>query len=136
MLSGVLLGLPTLRLRGDYLAIVTLGFGEIITIFANNLYGITGGLARPNPIRTPSLHVGPIHYTWGLAPVPYYYLILTFIVHVPHRVLAAGALARGPRLDRDPRGRGRRRVGGDQPAQVQGHGLRHRRRDARASPAW
>ncbi|MGD0056073.1 MAG: branched-chain amino acid ABC transporter permease, partial [Acidimicrobiales bacterium] len=40
MVAGVVLGAPTLRLRGDYLAIVTLGFGEIITIFANNLYGI------------------------------------------------------------------------------------------------
>ncbi len=129
MLSGVLLGLPTLRLRGDYLAIVTLGFGEIITIFANNLYGITGGSLGSNPIPHPVLHVGPIHYTWGLAPVPYYYLIAHLHRAVPHRVLAAGALARGPRLDRDPRGRGRRRVGRDQPAQVQGHGLRHRRRD-------
>jgi branched-chain amino acid transport system permease protein len=43
---GVLLGAPTLRLRGDYLAIVTLGFGEIIRIFLNNLnqpYNITNG---------------------------------------------------------------------------------------------
>jgi branched-chain amino acid transport system permease protein len=43
---GVLLGAPTLRLRGDYLAIVTLGFGEIIRIFMNNLYApvnITNG---------------------------------------------------------------------------------------------
>ncbi|MEQ1673589.1 MAG: ABC transporter ATP-binding protein, partial [Candidatus Nitrotoga sp.] len=36
-LFGILLGAPTLRLRGDYLAIVTLGFGEIIRIFLNNL---------------------------------------------------------------------------------------------------
>ena len=36
-LFGVLLGAPTLRLRGDYLAIVTLGFGEIIRVFLNNL---------------------------------------------------------------------------------------------------
>ena len=34
---GVILGAPTLKLRGDYLAIVTLGFGEIIRIFLNNL---------------------------------------------------------------------------------------------------
>ena len=34
---GVLLGAPTLKLRGDYLAIVTLGFGEIIRVFLNNL---------------------------------------------------------------------------------------------------
>ena len=41
--SGVLLGIPVLRLRGDYLAIVTLGFGEIIRLFLNNLRGLTGG---------------------------------------------------------------------------------------------
>jgi branched-chain amino acid transport system permease protein len=34
---GILLGAPTLKLRGDYLAIVTLGFGEIIRVFLNNL---------------------------------------------------------------------------------------------------
>src|SRR4051812_6639121 len=49
---GVLLGTPTLKLRGDYLAIVTLGFGEIIRIFLNNLsepYNLTNG---PNGITT------------------------------------------------------------------------------------
>ncbi len=80
MLSGILLGLPTLRLRGDYLAIVTLGFGEIILIFANNLYGITGGSLGSNPIPHPSLNLGFVHYRWGLAPVPYYYLTITFVV--------------------------------------------------------
>ena len=80
MLAGIILGAPTLRLRGDYLAIVTLGFGEIITIFANNLYGITGGSQGSSPIPHPSLHLGPIHYTWGLTPVPYYYLTLVFVV--------------------------------------------------------
>ena len=50
---GVLLGFPTLRLRGDYLAIVTLGFGEIIRIFINNLnqpINITGGPQGINDI--------------------------------------------------------------------------------------
>lgn len=42
MIAGLLLGLPALRLRGDYLAIVTLGFGEIVRIVALNL-SITGG---------------------------------------------------------------------------------------------
>jgi len=42
-LSGVLLGIPVLRLRGDYLAIVTLGFGEIIRLFLTNLKDATGG---------------------------------------------------------------------------------------------
>ena len=56
-LFGILLGAPTLKLRGDYLAIVTLGFGEIIRIFMNNLSGpvnITNGPQGINlidPIR-------------------------------------------------------------------------------------
>src|SRR6476660_1032653 len=41
--SGLILGSPTLRLRGDYLAIVTLGFGEIVRLLADNLTEITGG---------------------------------------------------------------------------------------------
>ena len=42
-LMGILLGIPVLRMRGDYLAIVTLGFGEIIRLIINNLDPITGG---------------------------------------------------------------------------------------------
>jgi branched-chain amino acid transport system permease protein len=42
-ISGLILGSPTLRLRGDYLAIVTLGFGEIVRLLADNLIEITGG---------------------------------------------------------------------------------------------
>ncbi|HUY43774.1 MAG TPA: branched-chain amino acid ABC transporter permease [Acidimicrobiales bacterium] len=80
MIAGILLGAPTLRLRGDYLAIVTLGFGEIVTIFANNLYGITGGSQGSGPIPHPVLHLGPLHYVWSLKPVPYYYLLLVFLV--------------------------------------------------------
>jgi branched-chain amino acid transport system permease protein len=80
MASGVILGSPTLRLRGDYLAIVTLGFGEIIQILANNLYGITGGTMGTSLIPHFVLHVGPLKYKWGLAPVPYYYLTIIFVV--------------------------------------------------------
>jgi branched-chain amino acid transport system permease protein len=86
MLAGVLLGTPTLRLRGDYLAIVTLGFGEIITIFANNLYGITGGSygsgGPTGKAHIPHffIDIGPIKYHWTLAPVPYYYLTLVFVI--------------------------------------------------------
>ncbi|HZA09845.1 branched-chain amino acid ABC transporter permease [Mycobacterium sp.] len=53
-LAGLILGTPTLRLRGDYLAIVTLGFGEIIRLLADNLSDITngsrglGGIAYPH----------------------------------------------------------------------------------------
>lgn len=51
---GILLGAPTLRLRGDYLAIVTLGFGEIVPNFFLNAEGITGGTAGINPIAMPT----------------------------------------------------------------------------------
>ncbi len=80
MLCGVLLGIPTLRLRGDYLAIVTLGFGEIVYLFINNSYGITGGSTGTNQIPFLSFHLGPIKYFWGLIPEPYYYLTLAFVV--------------------------------------------------------
>ncbi len=74
--AGVLLGAPTLRLRGDYLAIVTLGFGEIARIVAQNsaslgqARGITG---IPHPTG-----VGGI--TFAFDPRPYYYLALASIV--------------------------------------------------------
>ena len=73
--AGVLLGAPTLRLRGDYLAIVTLGFGEIARIVAQNTNslgearGITG---IPNP-------TGGGLVKFGLDPLPYYYLTLAAI---------------------------------------------------------
>lgn len=50
---GVLLGAPTLRLRGDYLAIVTLGFGEIVPNFFLNAEKITNGINGLNPIGKP-----------------------------------------------------------------------------------
>jgi len=61
-LAGILIGLPTLRLRGDYLAIVTLGFGEIIPQFVNNaddvkpgpgVFDLTAGSFGINPIDAP-----------------------------------------------------------------------------------
>ncbi len=77
MLTGVLLGTPTLRLRGDYLAIVTLGFGEIIEIVANNLNGVTGGPAgTPGFIPQFSIHLFSVSYRWTGTVLPYYYLIL------------------------------------------------------------
>ncbi|MGD0874560.1 MAG: branched-chain amino acid ABC transporter permease [Acidimicrobiales bacterium] len=77
MLTGVLIGTPTLRLRGDYLAIVTLGFGEIIEIVANNLHGVTGGPAgTPGVIPQFSVHLLGVNYGWTGTVLPYYYLIL------------------------------------------------------------
>ncbi len=54
-LFGFLLGFPVLRLRGDYLAIVTLGFGEIIRILLNNWTSITGGPNGISGIEKPTL---------------------------------------------------------------------------------
>src|SRR5438094_796711 len=81
-IGGILIGLPTLRLRGDYLAIVTLGFGEIIPQFvrnADNLHGfdLTHGTFGISPIDAPgfgqSLHnaVGlPVRYDDSFPPTP------------------------------------------------------------------
>ncbi len=54
-LSGLILGTPTLRLRGDYLAIVTLGFGEIIRLLADNLSEVTNGPRGLNEVAYPRL---------------------------------------------------------------------------------
>ncbi|PWH14232.1 MAG: branched-chain amino acid ABC transporter permease [Anaerolineae bacterium] len=57
-ITGILLGLPVLRLRGDYLAIVTLGFGEVIRQLANNLdkpLNFTNGPQGITPIQRPTL---------------------------------------------------------------------------------
>jgi len=80
-LFGVLLGAPTLRLRGDYLAIVTLGFGEIVPRVFRNATPITGGVNGIVGIDQPRL---PPILGWdgkfGFNPVPYYYLILAILI--------------------------------------------------------
>jgi branched-chain amino acid transport system permease protein len=75
-MSGVILGAPTLRLRGDYLAIVTLGFGEIVRITAVNTAAL-GGARGITPIPHPPNLFG---VEFLLDPLPYYYLILAVIV--------------------------------------------------------
>lgn len=83
MLAGVVLGTPTLRLRGDYLAIVTLGFGEIIQIVATTLGSVTGGAQGVTGIKHFSIHTLGIHYTFPVGAqsnLPYYYLLLAFVV--------------------------------------------------------
>jgi branched-chain amino acid transport system permease protein len=80
LIAGVILGAPTLRLRGDYLAIVTLGFGEIVRITANNLSTVTNGALGINDIPHPALGVGSFHYNFGLQNRSYYWLLLTVIV--------------------------------------------------------
>ncbi len=76
---GVLLGLPTIRLRGDYLAIVTLGFGEIVQDVLKNMDTITKGTQGINPLPAPSLFgyvFRPDRYE------PWYYLFLGFLALV------------------------------------------------------
>src|SRR5258708_32500561 len=80
---GVVIGAPTLRVRGDYLAIITLGFGEIIPVAIRNLgditieiggwrpierLNLTGGENGGEPIGPPYLPRGP----FGARPVPWY----------------------------------------------------------------
>jgi branched-chain amino acid transport system permease protein len=85
---GILLGAPTLKLRGDYLAIVTLGFGEIVRIFLNNLnapVNITNGpqgISQIDPISVLGVSLagerGVVDF-WGFSVssvVAYYYLFL------------------------------------------------------------
>ena len=95
---GVLLGAPTLRLRGDYLAIVTLGFGEIIRVFLNNLdhpVNITNGPKGLNQIDSLSffgLNLGKkiVIGDFEVASVSlYYYLFLALVllsVVISHRL--------------------------------------------------
>ena len=90
-LFGVLIGAPTLKLRGDYLAIVTLGFGEIVRIFLNNLsrpVNITNGpqgIARIDPVRIDGVDFSKTDVFLGLdfsGPVKYYYLLLLLVLAV------------------------------------------------------
>jgi branched-chain amino acid transport system ATP-binding protein/branched-chain amino acid transport system permease protein len=86
-LLGVVIGAPTLRVRGDYLAIITLGFGEIIPVAIRNLgdvtidiggwrpierLNLTGGENGVNPVGRPYLPGVPFETD----PVPWYFLIL------------------------------------------------------------
>jgi branched-chain amino acid transport system permease protein len=73
----MLLAAPTLRLRGDYLAIVTLGFGEVVKFAIKNLENITNGSRALNPIPAPDSMLDWIgNYRW------YYYLTLLAAVLV------------------------------------------------------
>ena len=89
--AGVVLGAPTLRLRGDYLAIVTLGFGEIVRIFMNNLSNPINVTNGPKGITLiDSFKLGPFDFgrsdvLGGLifsGPIKYYYLLLGVLLAV------------------------------------------------------
>ncbi|MGS0893775.1 ABC transporter permease subunit [Burkholderia stagnalis] len=84
-LFGIMLGAPTLRLRGDYLAIVTLGFGEIVRIFMNNLdrpVNITNGpqgITGIAPVHVGDFSLAQTHSLFGIqlpSTYLYYYLFV------------------------------------------------------------
>ncbi|MGH7797130.1 MAG: branched-chain amino acid ABC transporter permease [Candidatus Binatia bacterium] len=88
-LTGFLLGLPVLRLRGDYLAIVTLGFAEVVRALVNNLdkpVNLTNGPRGITPITKPPLFFQPLLQYLGLDvseaklyPLYFYFLILIIV---------------------------------------------------------
>ncbi len=89
-LAGMLLGLPVLRLRGDYLAIVTLGFAEVVRALVNNLdkpINITNGPQGIAPIEKPPLFFRPLLEFFGiqfepakLYPLYFYFLVLSLVM--------------------------------------------------------
>ncbi|SHN21936.1 L-leucine ABC transporter membrane protein /L-isoleucine ABC transporter membrane protein /L-valine ABC transporter membrane protein [Pseudomonas asturiensis] len=112
-LFGFLLGFPVLRLRGDYLAIVTLGFGEIIRIFLRNLTSVTGGPNGISNIEKPTLFglsferraaegAQTFHQYFGLDYNPISKVIFLYLIAL---LLALAALFVINRLLRMPIGR-------------------------------
>ena len=98
-LTGALLGLPVLRVRGDYLAVVTLGFAEVVRALVNNLdkpINLTNGPRGISPISKPPLFFRPVLDFFGLQisdaklyPLYFYFLVLLMvlvIIVVTHRL--------------------------------------------------
>jgi branched-chain amino acid transport system permease protein len=116
MVSGVLLGAPTLRVRGDYLAIVTLGFGEIVRLSIVNSEWLGGAAGVSKIDRPPSVSLAEVpHLSWDtgaplidldnktqlivfgvLDQVPYYWLALTVII----LILIADTMIKDSRVGR------------------------------------
>ena len=128
-LFGAVLGAPTLRLRGDYLAIVTLGFGEIVPDLAtNNVFNLTGGPNGISGIDQPKV----LGINFASSPQWYYWALLLLSVVVV--ILLAQHLhdARGTRVGRLARGRGGRGCHRHQHHVHQAAGVCHRRVRQRA----
>ena len=82
---GVLFGAPTLRLKGDYLAIVTLGFGEIVPIVARNIPSVTNGAMGLNGVAAPRA----FGFDFGIDATPYYYVgvaLVAFLIFTSQRL--------------------------------------------------
>jgi branched-chain amino acid transport system permease protein len=91
MFAGVLLGVPTLRLRGDYLAIVTLGFGEIVRILATIIPAAKGQVGFQNVGRPPGTEANGTPIFSNSNGTPWYWLALTIIIII---LLLVGNLER------------------------------------------
>ena len=112
-LTGALLGLPVLRLRGDYLAIVTLGFAEVVRALANNLdkpINLTNGPRGISPIVKPPLFFKPLLEYFGvtitdaaLYPLYFYFLVLliVFLIILVTRRLENSHIGRAWKAIRD-----------------------------------
>ena len=105
---GILFGAPTLRLKGDYLAIVTLGFGEIVPIVVRNWPSLTNGAMGLNGVAAPQL----FGFNFGIAATPYYYVAVALVALLILISVRLKDFSGRPRLDGDPRGRDRRRGDG------------------------
>ena len=138
MLAGIIIGLPTLRLRGDYLAIVTLGFGEIVPQVVRNgdsfggfnLTNGTFGIAPIDPVGFPVLSaIGlPENFQTSDNRERWYYLDRVPAAPLHGLLLRPAArLAPRARVDRDPRGRDRRRRDGRPADADEDLGVRARR---------
>lgn len=82
---GMAFGYPTLRLKGDYLAIVTLGFGEIVPIVARNWTSVTNGAQGLNGVGAPHI----MGWSFGINPTPYYYVglaLIGFLIYISQRL--------------------------------------------------
>jgi len=109
-LFGLVLGFPVLRLRGDYLAIVTLGFGEIIRILLNNWTGLTGGPNGIGGIPEPTLfgmEFGrrvkeegntSFHETFGIAYSGEHKVIFLYLIALVLAVITAVVIRRQMRM--------------------------------------
>ena len=120
---GVLFGAPTLRLRGDYLAIVTLGFGEIVPIVVRNWSSLTNGAAGLNGVAAPRL----FGWSFGVSSTPYYYVAMVMVallmfVSIRLRDSRIGRAWMAIREDEIAAS-----AMGVEPDEVQAAGLRHRR---------
>lgn len=77
-ISGFLLGLPAIRVRGDYLALVTLGFGEIVRVVVTNLESVTGGPNGLMGIDHPMIG----RFSFGVGSSAYYWLLMGLVAMV------------------------------------------------------